>query len=315
MNGPMANAMASDAGEETGTVTSADGTVIAFQRTGSGPPLVLVHGNGDVHEFWDLAGVRTAFAQHCTVYAIDRRGRGESDDVQRASSAEPTRTGGSGGVTRRSSVGQPEAHASGDVPGYELEREAEDVAAVVDSIDEPVTLLGHSGGAIYSLEAALRTDNVRELVLNEPPIAVGDHDLDVEEVVAAMKWLLDDGENEQTLVLFLQEVAHLTPAELDAARSAPIWQKMVDAAHTLPRELQAIAEYEFDPARFADVTTPTLLLFGGESPPFYRDATEAVNDVLPNGRIVTFDGHAHEPMNTAPDRFVNEVLTFMRESN
>lgn len=143
----MANATASDAGEGTGTLTSADGTVIAFERTGNGPPLVLVHGNGDVHEFWDLAGVRTAFAQHCTVYAIDRRGRGESDDGQRTSSADVARTSG-----------------SGDVPGYELKREAEDVAAVVDSIDEPVTLLGHSGGAIYSLEAALRTDNVRKLV-------------------------------------------------------------------------------------------------------------------------------------------------------
>ena len=262
-------------------IASADGTAIAVERTGSGPPLVLVHGNGDVHTFWDLAGVRTAFAEHFTVYAIDRRGRGES----------------------------------GDTAAYGLEREAEDVAAVVESIDDPVTLLGHSGGALYSLEAALRTDNLRKLILNEPPIQAGDHTLDVEAVVTEMKQLLDNGENEQALVLFLQEVAHLTPDELEAARSAPIWQDMVDAAHTLPRELQAIAGYEFDATRFANMTTPTLVLSGGESPPFYKDATEAVNNALPNSRIVTFDGHAHEPMNTAPDRFVNEVLTFVRESN
>ena len=281
VNQPMAEATPADTGKEKGTVTSADGTEIAFERTGNGPPLVLVHGNGDVHEFWDLAGTRAAFAEHYTVYAIDRRGRGES----------------------------------GDAAEYALEREAEDVATVVDAIDEPVTLLGHSGGALYSLEAALRTDNLRTLVLNEPPVAVGDHELDVEAAVTDTKQLLDDGENEQALVLFLREVANLTPDELDAARSAPIWQDMVDAAHTLPRELQAIAEYEFDAARFADVATPTLVLSGGESPPFYRDATEAVDDALPNSRITTFDGHAHEPMNTAPDRFIDEVLAFVRESN
>ena len=130
-----------------------------------------------------------------------------------------------------------------------------------------------------------------------------------------MRCLLDDGENEQVLVSFLHNIAELTPDELDAARSVPIWPDMVDAAHTLPRELQAIGDYGFDAARFADMTTPTLLLSGSETLPFYKDATEAVNDALPNSRIATFDGHAHEPINTAPDRFVNEVLAFTHESN
>ncbi|WP_458209737.1 alpha/beta fold hydrolase [Haladaptatus sp. NG-SE-30] len=277
----MADATPPDAGGEVETVTSADGTAIAFERTGSGPPLVLVHGACDVHEFWDLTDVRSVFAEHFTVYAIDRRGRGES----------------------------------GDAAEYELEREAEDVAAVVDAIDDPVTLLGHSSGALYSLEAALRTDNLRNLIVNEPPIQVDDHEFDVEEVVAEMKRLLDDGENEQTLMLFLQAEANLTPDEIDVARSAPIWQDMVDAAHTLPREWQAIAEYEFDASRFENVTTPTLVLGGGASPSFYKAATEAVTDALPNSRLVRFDGQSHEPMNTAPDRFIDEVLIFARNSN
>ncbi|QLG26652.1 alpha/beta hydrolase [Halorarum halophilum] len=262
------------------TVTSADGTAIAFERTGNGPPLVLVHGNGDVHEFWDLAGARLALAEHCTVYAIERRGRGES----------------------------------GDAAEYALDREAEDVAAVVDAIDEPVTLLGHSGGAVYSLEAALRSDNLHTLVLNEPPIAVDDHELDVEGLVELEK-LLDDGENEQALVVFLREVAGISQAEIDEFRSEPMWQEMVAAANTLPRELRAIAEYEFDATRFADMTTPTLVLSGSESPQLFKDAAEAVDEALPNSRVTFLDGLAHEPMNTAPDRFVDEVLTFVRESN
>lgn len=267
-------------GSEMETVTSIDGTEIAFERTGSGPPLVLVYGNGDVHQFWEEGGIRLALAGHYTVYAIERRGRGKS----------------------------------GDAATYELEREAEDVAAVVEAIDEPVTLLGHSGGALYSLEAALQTDNLRNIMLYEPPIQVGDHDLDIDEEITEMKALIDRGENEQALVLFKRDIAGLLPKELDALRSAPIWQHMVDAVRTLPRELQAISEYQFEAARFADVTTPTLLLSGGESPPLYEDATEAVNDALPNSRIATFEGEQHMAMHTAPDRFVDEVITFIEES-
>lgn len=277
----MADTTPSDSGGETKTVTSADGTTIAFERTGSGPPLVLVHGVTDVQGYWDLTGVRSAFEDHFTVYAIDRRGRGES----------------------------------GDAAEYELEREAEDVAEVVDSIGDPVVLLGHSGGALYSLEAAMRTDNLRKLIVNEPPVMIGDYELDAKEVVAEMNQLLDDGENEQVLILFLQEEAHLTPDEIDVARSAPVWQDMVDAAHTLPREWQTITEYEFDAGRFADMTTPTLVSGGSESSPVYKDSTVTLTEALPNSRLVTFDGQSHEPMNTAPDRFIEEVLKFIRESD
>ena len=277
----MAEATPPDTGAEMDTVTSADGTEIAFERTGSGIPLVLVHGGGaNDHTRWELAGVRPAFANHYTVYAMDCRGRGES----------------------------------GDAEEYEFEREFEDVAAVVDAIDEPVTLLGHSSGALYSLEAALRTDNLRKLILYEPPIQVGDHDLTNEAAIAEMKTLLDDSENEQALVLFLEDVARLPPEEIDALRSAPNWQDRVDAAHTIPRELQGVAEYVFDATRFAAMTTPTVLLSGGESPPFMKDATKAVDDALPNSRIVTFEGHQHLAMLTATDRFIDEVLAFIRGS-
>jgi len=155
---------------------------------------------------------------------------------------------------------------SGDAAEYELEREFEDVAAVVDAIDEPVTLLGHSSGALLSLEAALRTDNLHKLILYEPAIPVGDHELYSEEVLDEMKRLLDAGENEQVLVVFLQEIAQSTPEEIDAQRSAPDWQDLVNAAHVWPRSMEAIGEYEFEAARFANVTTPTLLLSGSESP-------------------------------------------------
>lgn len=154
------------AGNEMETVASADGTEIAVERTGSGPPLVLVYGNGDVSRFWEGGGVRPALAAHCTVHAVERRGRGDS----------------------------------GDAEGYSLEREAEDVAAAVEAVDGPAALLGHSGGALYSLEAAARTDGLRRLVLYEPPIQVGDNELDVAAELAEMEALVARGENERALV-------------------------------------------------------------------------------------------------------------------
>lgn len=269
----------SDTEDELKTVTSADGTEIAVERTGRGPPLVLVHGGACDHRFWDVSNTSSAFADHYTVYAMDCRGVG----------------------------------GSGDADEYALAREFEDVAAVVDSIDEPATLLGHSSGALVSLEAATRTDNLRSLVLYEPPIQGGGHELYSAETLAEMKRLLGDGKNEQVLEVFLREIARSTPEEIDAQRSAPYWQELVDAAHVWPRSVQAVGEYEFDAARFADVTVPTLLLSGSESPPLLNDATGLVHDALPNSHIVTFDGHGHEAMLTAPDRFVNEVRGFIHE--
>ncbi len=115
-------------------VFSKDGTRIAYVRSGSGPPLVLVHGTGIDHQYWDLAAPR--LEQHYTVYKVDRRGRGQS----------------------------------GDTEPYAIQREFEDVAAVVNSIPKQVFLVGHSYGALSSLEAALLTTNVAKMVLNEPPM-------------------------------------------------------------------------------------------------------------------------------------------------
>lgn len=259
------------------TVTSADGTPIAYERTGSGPPLVLVHGTTADHTRWEP--VLPPLEERFTVYAMDRRGRGES----------------------------------GDAAKYDLEREFDDVVAVVDSIDDPVVLLGHSYGALCSLEASLRTDTLRALVLYEPPIPVGDHELHDEDELARMKAMLDDGEDERALILFLREVADIPSAQIDVLQSAPNWPTRVAAAHTAYRETEAPGNYEFEPARFEQMRTPTLLLSGGESPTWFRDATAALDAALPDSRVVVLEGQEHVAMNTAPDLFIETVLTFISE--
>lgn len=262
------------------SITSKDGTEIAFKRTGSGPSLVLVHGGGaSDHKRWEIGGVRSSLAEHFTVYAIDRRGRGKS----------------------------------GDHSQYDLKREYEDVAAVVESIDEPVNLLGHSLGANISLEAALLTKNIRKLILYEPAFPIENHELTPKEVINEMQALIDRNEIEEALILFMREVASLTEEEIDAFRKDPGWKSRLEAAHTLTREEQAISDYEFDSTRFEGLNMPVLLLTGSESPPIFRKSTKALHSALPNSRIGTFHGQAHIAMNTAPELFIDAVTEFVLE--
>jgi pimeloyl-ACP methyl ester carboxylesterase len=94
-----------------------------------------------------------------------------------------------------------------------------------------------------------------------------------------------------------------------------MWQEYVERFPILLPKYGQIPEYEFDPARFTDLTTPTLLLTGTESGQWAKESTEALDDALPNSRVVTFDGHGHCAMFTAPDRFLDELLAFTREVN
>ena len=261
--------------------TSSNGTQIAFKQTGSGPPLLLVHGSAGDHTRWELFDVRSNLAQHFTVYAMDRRGRG----------------------------------GSGDADEYKPEREFEDVTAVVDSINEPVILLGHSYGAFCALGASLKTENLHKLILYEPVFQVNQHKFVPDDVIAEMEAVLAKGNKEELLVLFMEKIARISRDEIEVVRSAPNWQARVDAAHTLLRETVEPNRFEFDPGQFSDMTTPTLLLTGSESPALFKEVTRAVHDMLPRSRIAVIHGHGHVAMNSAPDLFINKILAFALDMN
>lgn len=254
------------------TVVSRDGTPIAFERTGSGPPLVLVHGTTATLKRW--APIVPALAAQFSVYAIDRRGRGESGD------SEP----------------------------YAIEREFEDVAAVVDAIDGPVNVLGHSYGAVCALEASLLTDNVGTLILYEPPIAVPEGNDEVSPRLVAM---LDRGDRDGVVTTFMRDVVRMPEQDLEMYRSLPVWPERVAIAHTLPREYSASLQYRFEGERFSDMTAPTLILLGGDSPPMFSDSARLVDEALPNSKIEMLPGQQHIAMDTAPELFVESVRTFL----
>ncbi len=258
-------------------VTSTDGTPIAYQRGGEGPPLVLVHGTSADHTRWKP--ILPTFEEHFSVYAVDRRGRG----------------------------------GSGDSEDYSIEREFEDIAAVVDSLGERAYLLGHSYGALCSLGGAVRSRNVGKLVLYEPPVQVVGEESVVSEVVDRLEALLEAGDRDGVVATMLREVAEVPPEVVEQMRSLPAWQARVAAAHTIPRELRAQESYRFDPERFGHLGAPTLLMKGGESPPTFEKGERAVAEALPNSRIVVMPGQGHVAMDTATELFTTEVIRFLEE--
>lgn len=257
-------------------VTSSDGTVISFLKRGTGRPLLFVHGTTADHKSW--LAVSPHLEQHLTVYAMDRRGRG----------------------------------ASGDSPDYDFIREAEDVAAVVDAIGEPVFLFGHSFGALCTLEAALLTDKVSCLILYEPPISTGASILPPG-VLDRIQALVDRGELEAAMELTLQDVGKIPEHELEAYRRTPLWEARIPLAPTIPRELAIDRTYRFNGKKFSDFRVPTMLLLGGDSPPIYRQAIGTLDSALPESNVVILPGQQHIAHHTNPELLAREVQRFLLE--
>lgn len=255
------------------TVTSADGTRIAYWRSGSGDPLVLVHGTSADHARW--ARVLPLLESRFSVIAIDRRGRG----------------------------------ASGDSPQYAIEREFEDIAAVIDEIHEPVTLVGHSYGGICSLEASALTSGVARLILYEPPIPVG-IEIYAPGILDRLDWLLEAHDREGILMTFMTEIVQMPSTQAERFRELPGWDARVALAHTVVRETRTHAHYRFEPDRWRQCGVPTQLLHGGDSPSFLVKATELLHATLPQSSIRVLPGQQHVAMETAPEMFASEVLRF-----
>jgi pimeloyl-ACP methyl ester carboxylesterase len=255
-------------------VESSDGTTIACYVEGHGPPLVIVHGTSADHTRW--APVIDALENQFTTYAIDRRGRGGSTDGRE----------------------------------YTIESEFDDVAAVIDSIEGDVDVVGHSYGAICALEATLRASRVRRLVLYEPPLP-GGIEIYPPGLIERLNELMAQGDREAVVSTFLSEVVRMHPDELDVVRRDASWSARLAAAHTIPRELRLADTYQPDFARFATVRVRTLMLVGGDSPEFLVQPTHRLHECISNSRVTVMPGQQHVAMNTAPDLFLKHVLDFL----
>jgi pimeloyl-ACP methyl ester carboxylesterase len=256
------------------TVLSQDGTQIAYERTGTGPPLVFVHGGYTDRTAWRL--VLPTLAQQFTVYAFDRRGCGQSGPYR---------------------------------ADYATEREFEDVKAVVDMVGAPVHLVGHSFGALCALHGALLTPRVRRLVLYEPPL--GGPEAIRPEVVDRIAALIAAGDPEGAALAFYHEIVGSRRQDREQFRAAPNHTAVVAGIQVVPANLRAFGRFRFEAERLRTLETPTLLLVGSETPAFLKGTTATVAAALPAARIVQLPGQGHGAHTSAPHLLATEILRFL----
>ena len=256
-------------------VKSRDGVPIAVECAGAGPSLVIVHGGTGDRSRW--TPLFPLLLSKFSVCAMDRRGHG----------------------------------ASGDSSDYTLQKEAEDVAAVVNSRPDSVFVLGHSYGGVGALEAAFLTNKISKLVLYEPPLQDRDHTA----VADRMEAMIRRGERERALLEFLREIVMISADEVHAMRSRPSWPQLIASIESQDRQVRALNRYRFDPKRVSSLRIPTLLLAGSDTPsPELKQAISALLESLPNRRLVVFDGQQHNAMDTIPRQFADVITRFLLDA-
>ncbi len=262
-------------------ITSPDGTPLAYEQLGRGMPLLLVHGGFVDRGIWQQ--VAPALAQHFTVYAMDRRGHGESGPYRR---------------------------------GHTLEAEYADAAAMIDHIAEPLYLLGYSAGGPVALGAALlHPGRVRKVVLYEPArLGAGmlpeETRQRLQASLAAQDW---DG---LVRIALMEVVGGLRDPRIQVRadfRRSLLWQNVLHNAAIIPAELESLAAARYDMEGIRGLNIPTLLLVGSQSPTHNRQPAEALLAALPQARLEELPGQSHGAMFTAPGLFAENVIAFLEE--
>lgn len=259
-------------------VESPDGTRIAAHVGGAGPPLLAIHGaTADHSTTWRLVG--PMFEELFTLYRMDRRGRGQS----------------------------------GDSDDYSIEREFEDVAALVDAIGEPSFVVGHSYGAEITLGALPLTPNINRFVHYEGGIpAIYPTPV---ETIDRIQALIDEGDREAAVIVLFQELLGMDPDKVRQASGEEAWAARIRNVHTLPRELRAENDYDITQiaSELSKIKTPVLLLIGGDSSRALVEPSERLASILPNTRTEAIPGETHAAMLGSPKAFVEVVTRFFDE--
>jgi pimeloyl-ACP methyl ester carboxylesterase len=253
------------------TARSKDGTAIAYDRLGSGPPLILVDGALCSRSFGPMPKLAPLLAERFTVFMYDRRGRGDSTDTK----------------------------------PYSKQREVEDLEALIAEAGGAAHVVGLSSGAGLALEAAACGARIAKLAIYEPPYMV--RPVDAERHVGArheeqLKRMLAEGRRGDAVKYFMRKMVGVPAVFVVMMRFIPgVWSKLKAVAHTLPYDAAIMGDFSLPTGALKSVKTPTLALSGEKSDARLRAAVDAVAQALPNSRQRTLSGQTH---NVKP-----EVLT------
>jgi len=244
------------------TVTSRDGTPIAYETMGSGEPLILVDGAMCYRDSGPMRPLAEALEDHFSVVIYDRRGRGESGDTQ----------------------------------PYSVDREVEDIEALLQAVGGSAHLYGCSSGGALALEAANRLSGVRKLMIYEAPFIVDDsRDPMTDETLARLDELVATGRRSDAVKLFMKFVG--MPGFLILIMPfMKVWSKLTGIAHTLPYDMALVGPYEkgkpLPAGSWNDVSAPVLVADGGKSPAWMRNAQAALARNL-HAEYRTLPGQTH----------------------
>jgi pimeloyl-ACP methyl ester carboxylesterase len=241
------------------TVASADGTAIAFDRLGAGPPVIMVVGAFNTRA--TTQPLATALQERFTVLNYDRRGRGDS----------------------------------GDTPPYSVEREIEDLDALIGEAGGSAAVFGYSSGATLGLRAAGHGLGISKLALYEPPFVVdGSRPPLPSDLPDRLAELIASGRRGDAVELYQREAVGIPADVVTQLRHAPFRPALEAVAHTLVYDAAIIGDLTLPSELIASITTPTIVIDGEKSPPLMRSAAQAVADTLRNGRRSTLAGEGHD---------------------
>jgi pimeloyl-ACP methyl ester carboxylesterase len=246
----------------TQAVLSRDGTPIACERRGQGHALILIDGALCSRTMGPSGPLAKALENSFTVFRYDRRGRGDS----------------------------------GDTAPYTVEREVDDIEAVLGAAGGEAYVWGMSSGAMLALMAATRLAGIRKLVLYEAPLIVDDSRKTTQADWATIRAAIAQGRRGDAVTAFLKSVG-MPGLLILFMKLTPIWPKLKAVADTLPHDGAIVAGDQLgkplDPARWASVNVPTLVTDGGKSPAWMRHGNKALADALPNASYRTLAGQNH----------------------
>jgi pimeloyl-ACP methyl ester carboxylesterase len=264
-------------GETMDKVISKDGTHIAYEKSGSGPALILVDGALCSRKFGPMPKLAPLLAQRFTVFTYDRRGRGDSDDAS---------------------------------PPYTKERELEDLAALIQAAGGSAFVVGLSSGGGLALEAAASGLNIPKLVAYEPPyVAVHDAHHAKANHEAQLLRLLAEGRRGDAVKYFMRDMVGAPGFAVFIMRLIPgIWKKLTAVAHTLPSDANIMGDFSVPAKRLASVRVPSLILYGGKTDAKLKKAAETVADAVPGARRGTLAGQTH---NVDPKVLTPAVVEFL----
>jgi pimeloyl-ACP methyl ester carboxylesterase len=255
------------------SVTSADGTVIAYERTGSGPALVLVDGALCHRAAGPMRPLAALLRERFTVHAYDRRGRGGSSDTA----------------------------------PYAVAREVEDLQALIGEAGGEACVYGISSGAALALAAAAADSSITRMALYEPPfVAEAEDGVRIKEYTERLGALLDAGRDGDAVALFMTHVG--VPAQAVAGiRAQPGWAALEAIAPTLAYDDQVLGDGSVPRDLAGAITVPALVLAGADSPQSLQGAAKATADALPAAGHRTLEGQTHD---VSPDALAPVLAAF-----